>query len=75
MVGSAILRKLKKKILKILLLLIEKKLDLLDQKSVYNFLKKKKPDLVINAAGRVGGILDNNTCGAEFIYPKLSDAE
>ena len=68
MVGSAILRKLKEKNFKNIITVDRKKLDLLDQKSVYNFLKKKKPDLVINAAGRVGGILDNNTYGAEFIY-------
>ena len=68
LVGSAILRKLKEKNFKNIITVDRKKLDLLDQKSVYNFLKKKKPDLVINAAGRVGGILDNNTRGAEFIY-------
>ena len=68
LVGSAILRKLKEKNFKNIITVDRKKLDLLDQKSVYNFLKKKKPDLVINAAGRVGGILDNNNCGAEFIY-------
>ena len=68
LVGSAILRKLKEKNFKNIITIDRKKLDLLNQKSVYNFLKKKKPDLVINAAGRVGGILDNNTRGAEFIY-------
>ena len=54
LVGSAILRKLKEKNFKNIITVDRKKLDLLDQKSVYNFLKKKKPDLVINAAGRVG---------------------
>ena len=68
LVGSAILRKLKEKKFKNIITAERRKLNLLDQRSVYKFLKKKKPDLVINAAARVGGILDNNTHGAEFIY-------
>ena len=71
LVGSAILRKLKEKKFKNIITAERRKLNLLDQRSVYKFLKKKKPDLVINAAARVGGILDNSTHGAEFIYENL----
>ena len=43
-------------------------LNLLDQKDVENWFKKKKPEIVINAAGRVGGILDNFKFIDEYIY-------
>ncbi len=42
LVGSAILRKLRKKNYKKIITISKKNLDLLDQKAVYNFLKKKK---------------------------------
>ena len=71
MVGSAILRKLKLEKYKNLILIEKKKLDLLDQKKVYAFLKKKKPQVVIIAAARVGGILANYKNKAGFIYENL----
>ena len=71
MVGSAILRKLKLEKYKNLILIEKKKLDLLDQKKVYDFLKKKKPQVVIIAAARVGGILANYKNKAGFIYENL----
>ena len=43
-------------------------MNLLDQKRVDYWLKKNKPDIVIHAAGKVGGILHNKTYPAEFIY-------
>ena len=46
-------------------------LDLLDQRQVHHFLKQKKPDFVIVAAARVGGIHANNTERANFIYENL----
>ena len=49
----------------------KKKLNLLDQKKVFDFLKKKKPDLVIIAAARVGGILVNKNFKSKFIYENL----
>ena len=58
MVGSSIHRKLKKLGYKNLLLVDRKRLNLLDQKRVYNFLDKNKPNLVI-IVRRVGGILAN----------------
>ena len=48
LVGSAILKALKKKGYKEILIVDKKKLDLLDQKSVLNFLKKHKPKVVIS---------------------------
>ena len=71
LVGSAILRKLKKLNFKNIITINKDKLNLLDQKKVFNFLKRKKPDLVIIAAARVGGIYHNSMHGADFIYENL----
>jgi GDP-L-fucose synthase len=48
-----------------------KELDLCNQLDVHHFLSSEKPDIVINAAGRVGGIYANNTFPAEFIRENL----
>ena len=56
LVGSAILRKLLKDKYNNIIIADKKKLNLLDQNKVFKFLKKKKPDIVIIAAARVGGI-------------------
>ena len=71
MVGSAILRKLKKEKYKNIITINKKKLNLLNQKSVLNFLKTKKPEFVIIAAARVGGIIANSQNKAQFIYENL----
>jgi len=71
LVGSAIIKKLKSKGYRDILTADKKKLDLLDQKAVFNFLKKNKPKIVIIAAAKVGGIHANNEFGAEFIYENL----
>ena len=71
MVGSAILRKLKSKGFTQLIFSEKKKLDLLNQDKVFRYLKKNKPDLVIIAAARVGGILANSTYKHKFIYENL----
>ena len=71
LVGSAILRKLRKKNYKKIITISRKNLDLLNQKAVYSFLKKKKPKVVIIAAAKVGGVYHNNTHGADFIYENL----
>ena len=71
MVGSAILRKLKSKGFSKIIVCEKKKLNLLNQDKVFKFLKKKKPDLVIIAAARVGGILANSTFKDKFIYENL----
>ncbi len=71
MVGSAILRHLKYKKYKNIIVRNKKKLDLLDQKKTQVFFKKNKPDYVIIAAARVGGIYANDTYRGKFIYENL----
>tara|TARA_Y100001936_G_C16044135_1_gene653549 strand:- start:17 stop:955 length:939 start_codon:yes stop_codon:yes gene_type:complete len=67
MVGNAICRLLKKK--KFNLINCKRKdLDFTSQNSVEKWFKKNKPKIVINAAGRVGGILDNNNYQDDFLY-------
>lgn len=72
LVGSAILRKLKKKKYKRIITISRKKLDLREQIKVFKYLKKTKPDAVIIAAATVGGIKHNNDYKAKFIYDNLS---
>ena len=71
LVGSSILIKLKFLGFQNIITIDKKKLDLINQRDVFAFLKKTKPDFVINAAARVGGIHANNTYPAEFIYQNL----
>jgi GDP-L-fucose synthase len=49
-------------------------LDLLDQRRVFDWLAEKKPDEVVIAAAKVGGIHANSTYPAEFIYENLAIA-
>ena len=72
LVGSAIIRKLKKRGFKNILTVDKSKLDLTNQTKVYNFIKKKKPDFIFIAAAKVGGIYSNNRYPAEFIYSNLA---
>lgn len=71
MVGSAIVRKLGEMGCTNLLLRTHAELDLLDQVAVRQFMQENKPDVVILAAAKVGGIYANNTFPAEFIYENL----
>ena len=71
LVGSAILRKLKKKGYQEILTADKSKLDLTNQSKVYNFLKKEKPKFIFIAAAKVGGIYSNSKYPAEFIYNNL----
>ena len=71
MLGSAILRILKKKGYKNLLIIDKKKLDLRNQKSVKKYLETKKPDAIIIAAAKVGGIKANVDFPASFIRDNL----
>jgi len=72
LVGSAIIRKLKKKGYKNLIFRSRKQLDLKNQKKVLSFLKRNKPDFIFIAAAKVGGIYSNNKYRAEFIFDNLS---
>ena len=71
LVGSAIIRHLKKKRFSNLLTKSRRELNLLDQAAVQSFFELNRPDYVILAAAKVGGIHANNTYPAEFIYENL----
>lgn len=66
MVGQAIYKILKKK--NHIIECKRAQLDLTDQKSVEKWFKKNKPTIVINAAGKVGGILDNSLYPEKYLY-------
>ena len=72
LVGSAIVRKLKKNGYKKIILRSKSNLDLTNQSKVYQFIKKQKPDFIFLAAAKVGGIYSNNIYKADFIYSNLS---
>lgn len=71
MVGSAIVRKLESLGFSNLLYRTSTELNLCDQNEVNLFFAKEKPDYVFLAAGKVGGILNNNTYRAQFVYENL----
>ena len=71
MLGSSILRTLKKKGYKKLIIIDKKKLDLRNQAAVKKFFQKKKPDAVIVAAAKVGGIKANMKYPANFITDNI----
>ncbi|MEO8823364.1 MAG: GDP-L-fucose synthase [Ginsengibacter sp.] len=71
LVGSAIVRKLKMEGFENLLLKTSAELDLRNQQAVKNFFENEKPEYVILAAAKVGGINANNTYPADFLYDNL----
>ena len=72
LVGSAIVRKLKKKGYKKIITTSRQKLDLTNQLSVLKFLKKNKPDFIFLAAAKVGGIYSNKKYKADYLYENLA---
>jgi GDP-L-fucose synthase len=70
MVGSSIMRLARKKYFNILSP-SRKELDLFDKKTVQAYFRKQKPDIIILAAARVGGIYANNNYSADFIYENI----
>ena len=72
MIGSAILRKLNDLKYKKIFYKSKEKLDLTNQKKVYDYIKKIKPNAVILAAAKVGGIKVNNEKRGEFIFNNLA---
>lgn len=72
LVGSAIVRNLKQKGYKNILERDRGQLDLMSPTAVEKFFKDEKPDCVILAAAKVGGIHANNTYPADFIYDNLT---
>lgn len=71
MVGSAIFKELKNNGYDNLIYNELSELDLRNQSTVENFFTNTKPEIVIIAAAKVGGILANNTYRAEFLYDNL----
>lgn len=71
LVGSAFVRKLKEQGYTNLLLKNHKELDLCDQRAVQDFFQKERPDVVIDAAAKVGGIKANSDAPAEFFYENM----
>ena len=71
MVGSAVWRVLEKNGYTNLIGRTSKELDLKNQKSVFNFFKQEKPEAVIDAAARVGGILANNDFPYQFLMENM----
>jgi GDP-L-fucose synthase len=72
LVGSAILRRLNFLGYKNIITAKKKKLDLTNQKKVFLFLKRYRPQAIIIAAAKVGGINANNKYRADFIYENLA---
>ena len=71
MVGSAIEQKFRNEGFNNIITQASNKLDLRNQQAVNVFFEKEKPEYVILAAAKVGGINANNTYRAEFIYDNL----
>ncbi|MDC1437614.1 GDP-L-fucose synthase [Planktomarina temperata] len=71
MVGGAITRKLRESGEKDIVTRTHTELDLTNQLSVREFMQAERPDVVILAAAKVGGIHANNCYPAEFIYKNL----
>ena len=71
MVGSAIWRTLVDKGFKNLVGVSSKELDLRNQQAVRDFITKEKPEVIIDAAARVGGILANNDYPYQFIMENM----
>jgi GDP-L-fucose synthase len=71
LVGSAIVRQLEAGGFSSLLMRTHNELDLTNQAQVQRFFKQERPDYVILAAAKVGGIHANNTYPADFIYQNI----
>lgn len=71
MVGKALLSHLNQLGIKKIITVDKKKLDLLNANKVKKFFKKNKPDIVINCAGKVGGILANSSYPVQFLNENI----
>ncbi len=70
--GSALLRALQAKGCRNLLTRTHAELDLTDAAATARFLQQERPDVVFLAAAKVGGIVANSTCPAEFVRENLA---
>ena len=75
LLGSAIVRRLKHHGFNNLLARFHADLDLMDQAAVRTFFRANRPDYVILAAAKVGGIIANNTYAGEFIGRESGDPD
>ena len=71
MVGSAIVRELKRQGYTNIITRTHEELDLTNQKAVNEFFEKEKPDYVFLAAAKVGGIVANDSAPADFMYENM----
>jgi len=71
MVGSACKRALEAKGYKNIIGFSSKELDLRDQRAVFEMLEREKPEAIIDAAAKVGGILANSTYPYEFLMDNM----
>lgn len=71
LVGSALLRRFEKEGFSNIVVRTSKELNLINQADVEKFFEQEKPDYVLLAAAKVGGILANSTYPADFIYQNL----
>ena len=71
MVGRALFNHFKRIGVKKLIIANRKNLDLLDINKLRKFIKKNKPDIIINCAGKVGGILANSRYPVEFLNENI----
>ena len=71
LVGSAIVRSLERKGYSNVIGRTHKELDLTNQQAVRDFFEAEKPEVVVLAAAKVGGINANNTTPAEFAYENM----
>lgn len=71
LVGSGIIKKLREEGFTNVITRTRQELDLFDTKGVADFFQKEKPEYVILAAAKVGGIKANSTFPADFLYENL----
>ena len=71
LVGSAILRRLRREGFSNVLVEVRDRLDLRDQAGVGKWFQEHRPDYVFLVAGTVGGIMANSTRPAEFLYDNM----
>jgi len=71
MVGSAVMRKLNSEGFQNLVFRSSSELDLKNQEAVNDFFESEKPDIVVDAAARVGGIMANRDYPWQFLYENL----
>ncbi len=72
MVGSAIVKNLQEKGFTNIVTRTSSELNLVNQQQVADFFAAEKPEYVFLAAAKVGGIMANKTCRADFIYTILN---